>query len=289
MNKKRVTIIGVAVLLIAVYFVIKIYASNHAEKIVDKSIAKIANFVDVDYKKVSVDLLGLNVHISDILVFTADAKEKIKIDEIIINDVDDKSNIPTFLSISINGIELNINELGEDAEEIRELGYSGKLLFNLSADYNYDQEKKELNVNRIGIGADKVGEINISMHLGNINLDPKQIIKILFTYPQIMLYEAKINYEDASLVQRLMKLEAQKNNKSVKDFKRSLIQNLKKEIEEEKDKFTKKALVEIKEFIDDPEEFSISVFPAKPKPLGRIMRCNDGKEAIKLLNVKIKS
>jgi len=289
MNKKQVTGIGVAVLLIAVYFGVKMYASNHAEKIVNKTIAKIANFVDVDYKKVSVDLFGLDVHISDILVSTAGAKDKMKIDEIIIDNVDDKSDIPAFLSMSINGIELSISELGEDVKEIRGLGYNEKLLFNLNADYNYDQEKKELNVNRIGIGADKVGEINISMHLGNINLDPKKIVGILFTYPQIMVYEAKINYEDASLVQRLMKLEAQKNNKNLKDFKKFLIQNLEKEIEKEKDKFTKKALVEIKKFIDDPEEFSISVSPSKPRPLGRIMRCNNPKEAIKLLNVKIKS
>ena len=289
MSKKQITGIGIAVVLIAIYMGVKMYASNVAEGKVNEAIAKAANFADIDYKNVSVDLLGMDVRISDILVAPVDAKEKIKIDEIIIHDIDDKTDIPTFLSISCNGIELNIKDLGEDAKRLRELGYNDKMMINLTAEYAYDKEKKELDIKEIGIGADNVGEIGVSFRLGNINLEPEEMLGLLFTFPQVIFHEAKIQYEDDSLAERLMKLGAQEEQTSVKDFKKSLLQEISKEIEKEKDDFTKKALSEIKEFLEDPEEFSISASPSKPYPFGRIMRVDDPKDIVKLLNIKIKS
>ncbi len=289
MKKKYIIGISIVVVLIAIYFLITMYASKVAEERVNLAIAKVANFTAVDYKKVSVDLLGMNVRISDIVVSPLDATEKIKIDEIIIHDIDDKTAIPAFLSISINGIELNLQEPGKEATKIRELGYTDKLLVNLNVDYIYEKEKKELNVKKIGIGADDAGEINVSFNLGNINLNPEEILGILFMYPQIILYEARVTYEDDSLVERLIELGAKGENIDAAEFKMSLIQEINKEIESEKDDFTKKALVEIKKFIDDPEELSISVSPSKPCPLGIIMLLNDPKDIIKLLNIRIKS
>lgn len=289
MSKKQIIGICIAVVLIGIYLGIKMYASNVAKERVNNAIAKAANIVDVDYKKVSVDLLGMDVRISDILVSPVAAKEKIKIDEIIIHDIDDKSDTPTFLSVSFNGIELNLKELGEDAKGLNSLGYNDKMMINLTADYTYDKDKNELDIKKIGIGADEAGEISVSLRLGNINLKPEKIVGLLFAFPQVIFYEAKIKYEDNSLAERLMKLGAQKGQTNVKDFKKSLLQKLEKEIKKEKDDFTKKALVEVKEFLEDPEEFSILASPSKPYPIDRIMRVEDPKDVISLLNIQIKS
>lgn len=293
MSKKQIIGIGIVVVLIAIYSGIKIYASNIAEEKVNEAIAKVAIFADIDYKKVSVDLISMDVRISDILVLPANAQKKIKIDEIIIYDIegkiDDKTDIPAFLSMSFNGIELNIKDFGHDAKGLKALGYNDKIIINLNADYAYDKEKKELDIKNIGIGADDAGEINVSLRLDNINLEPKEIISLIFTFPQVVFSKAKIKYEDDSLAKRLMTLGAQKNRTNPEDFKKILIQNVEKEIKMEKDAFIKKALVEIKKFLEDPEKISISANPSKPYPLGRIMRINDPKDIIKLLNIQIKS
>ena len=289
MSKKQITGIGIAVVLIAIYAGIKMYASNVAEGKVNEAIAKAANFADIDYKKVSVDLLGMDVRISDIIVSPADSKEKLKIDEIVIHDIDDKADIPTFLSMSCNGIELNMEELGEDAKQLRELGYNDKMMINLNVNYAYNKEKKEIDIKKIGIGADEAGEINISFRLGNISLEPEKIAGLLFTFRQVLFHEAKIEYDDDSLAERLMKLGAKEQQLTLEDFKKSLIKNVETEIAKEKDDFAKKALIEIKKFLKNPEEFSISASPSKPYPFGRIMRTNDPKDVIKLLNIHIKS
>lgn len=289
MSKKQIIGIGIAVILIAIYLGFKMYASNVAEGKVNEAIAKAANLADIDYKKVSVDLLGMDVRISDIIVSPADAKEKIKIDEIIIHDIDDKSDIPAFLTMTFNGIELNIKDLGEDAKQIRELGYNDKVMVNLIADYSYNKEKKELHIKKLSIGADEAGEIRVSFRLGNISLEPEKIAGLLFTFPQVIFHEARIEYNDDTLAERLMKLGAKEQQVPLEDFKKSLIKKVETEIANEKDEFTQKALNEIKRFLTDPDELSISASPSKPLPLGRIMRTNDPKDVIKLLNIHIKS
>lgn len=289
MGKKLITGISIVVLLVAIYFGIKMYASNVAEGKLDKAIAEAANFADIEYKKVSVNLLGMDVKISDIIVSPAGAKKQFKIDEIIIHDLDDKSDIPSFLSITCNGIELNIQDLGEDAKKLLDLGYNDKMMVNLNVNYMYSKEKKEIDIKKIGIGAVEAGEISVSFRLGNISLEPKEIVGLLFSFPQLIFHEAKIEYDDDSLAERLMKLGAEQQQVTVEDFKKSLIQNVEKEIAKEKDDFTKKALSAIKKFLEDPEKFSISAFPSKPLPLGRIMRTDKPQDVIKLLNIQIKS
>lgn len=281
--KKRLFIGGIFVV-IAIYFGIKAYAAGVAEERINLAIEKNANIIDVDYEKVSVDLPGMDVRISDVLVSPPNTKEKIKINEIIIHDFDDKSgsDIPQFMSVSIKGIEFR-------KEKIRELGYTDTLWVNINADYIYEKEKKELNVKKIGVGADNAGEINIGFHLSNIDFNPKQAFGILFTYPQILLHEAKIAYKDESLAERFFKFRAKQYNMDVKAFKKTLIQSVMQEIEEAKDDFTKKALIEIRKFIDDPEEFSVSVSPSSPCPLGSVMRVNTPSDIIKRLNIRITS
>ena len=121
--------------------------------------------------------------------------------------------------------------------------------------------EEENAVKAIALGADAAGKISVGFRLGNINLKPEEIAILLFTFPQVIFHEAKIKYEDNSLVERLMKLGAQKEQTSVENFKKSLMQKLEKEIEKEKDDFTKKALNEINKFLENPEEFSISASP----------------------------
>lgn len=289
MSKKQITGISIVVALIAIFIGVKMYAANVAEAKVNKAIEKVANFVDIDYKNVSIDLIGMDVRVSGILVSPADAKEKIKIDEIVVYDIDDKSDLPAYLSMACNGIELNIKDLGEDARQLVELGYTDKLMVNVSADYFYDKEKKELDMKKLSIGADDVGKIILSFRLGNISLEPKELAGLLFTFPQLIFHEAKIEYNDDTLAERFIKLGAKEQQVSPEEFRKFLIENVETEIEQEKDEFVQNALKEVKEFLSDPKEFSISLSPPKPQPLGRIMRANDPKDMIKLLNIRIKS
>lgn len=289
MKKKQIIGTGVAVVLIAMYVGIKMYASSVAEEKINLAIARIVKSVDVDYKNVSVDLFGLNVHISDVVVSPSGSKEKFIINEIVIYDVDRKSDMPLFLDISFNGVEIPIGKLGKNAKKIKDLGYNDNILLNFAIDYHYNKEKDEISLNKIKISADDVGDLDVSFRLGNIDLNPEKIMGIIFTYPQIILHDAKISYHDDSLIERLMDLAAKKEKTNVKQIKNEAIKKIEREIEKEDNEFVKNALKEIKNFIDDSEEFNISIAPEKPLPLGRLLNVKDPNDIIKLLNVKIKT
>ena len=288
---KNTKVLGIAIIIaiIAVYAGAKIYVTKLAKAEVDVAITQTSDTTEITYDKVSVDLLGMEVHISDITVSPINSEEKLKISEIIIHDFDKKSEMPSFFSFSCNGIEINIKEAGEEADKFRALGYKDTMLANISADYAYDKEKKELKIKNIGIGAEEAGHIMISFHLGNISLEQEAIQALLFTFPSLVLHEAEITYKDDSLIERIMTLEAQKTQTTLEEFKKSLIEEIAKEIDNEKDDSAKKALSEVKGFFENPKEISLTATPSEPIPLGALMNLEDPKELIKLLNIKIKS
>jgi hypothetical protein len=287
MPRKLLLFAGTGVLLAAVFFGIQIYASTVAEKKVDETLAKVSALVDIDYGKVSFELIGMDVRISDVRIAPVNSGSKTRISEVVIRGIDDKSEVPAFLSLSCRGIEIDARQLKGASERLKELGYPDTLLCSLDIDYRYDRERKELTVERLAIGARDAGELDIRLQLANVNLDPKEAIGLLFTYPQIMVAGARIRYKDQSLAQRLMELKAREEKSTLKDYRNGLIRSVDQQIEREKDDFARGALIEVKRFIDDPRTLSLSVSPAKPQPVGRIMRANGAKDLVKLLNIEI--
>lgn len=276
----------VCLVLAVAFFGIQFYASGVAEEKVADALEKSGGKDMVKYEKVSFDLIRQDVKISNILVSPPNSgeKEKMKIDEIVIHEFDDKaeSDFPGFMSVSAKGIDVKNKEFGE-------LGYADGLMVNVDVDYTYDKEKKELNIKKIGMGADNAGEIDISFHLSNIDINPNQMIGILFTYPQIVLHNAKIVYNDDSFAERIIELSAKQQNMEVKDFKEGVAMSIDQEIERAGDDFTKSTLKKVKKFINDPGDFSISVSPSKPCPLGSLMRAGDPNAIIGILNLKIET
>ncbi|NOQ34387.1 MAG: hypothetical protein GQ569_00645 [Methylococcaceae bacterium] len=286
--KKLIIGIATIVVLTGGYAGAKVYASQIAEKKIEKAVTKASKYAQINYENVSVNLLNQGVHISDVVVAPVNSKEKFYINEIIVHNFDKKSDIPILVDISLNGIKLDLKKLGNDLKEINELGYKDQLSLNFAIKFNYDDQQKKLNLEKLTVGADEVGDIAISFQLGNFNLDSKPLIAAIMN-PQLALHSAKITYHDDSLTERLFKVAAKEDNMSVEDFKKRRIEKIQQQIDKEDDPFTKSALQEVIVFINNPKSFSISATPEKPLPLGNIMMINEPKDAVKLLNIKIKS
>ena len=55
------------------------------------------------------------------------------------------------------------------------------------------------------LGDEEVGDIALTFRLSNIDLNPKNVLALIFSYPQIILHNATIMYRDDSLIDRLIK------------------------------------------------------------------------------------
>lgn len=142
--------VSTVVVLIVTYFGISFYASSIAEERVNHALVKAADFVVVDYKNVRANLLATEIRVTDVFVTPVGRQEKIKINEIIIHEIDDSSGIPAFLSVSINGIELKQGKYGGFSKHLTSLGYTEKLLANLTINYNTSKKIKNLMCKKSG-------------------------------------------------------------------------------------------------------------------------------------------
>lgn len=282
-NKKKIILGFLIVLLISLYIGVKAYAEKTAKKEVDIAIGKLNDFANVDYEKVSVDLLGLNAHIKGITILSAGQKEKTTIDDIIIFKIDGKEKIPSYLHISINGINIDIDSLGNEAKE---LGYDN-IRSNVELDYKYDSKEKEFYLKKLNYGAEKIGTINLSFYISNIDLNPDNFAFLLFSMPQILIHNAELTYNDDSLMPRLLKKAAKKDGKNVESFINKITNKIENEISKTEDKFTKEALTSFNEFVKNPNKISINIYPKDPVPIGRMQMTDDSEEIIKLLNIKV--
>ena len=285
--KKKLWLLIAVLLLILIYFGIKSYASNIAEKEIDKIIDKVSEFVNVNYKSVSVDLFGMDVRISDIFVIPSfDTKQNIVIDEIIIRDIDDKSDIPAFMSISLHGVELKIDNF-EQLSELEKLGYPDELLVDLGMDYVFAND--ELSVNDLFIKIDDLGELSVDFHLGNLSIQQQGIFKLLFSYPEILLYELQIELDVVPLVERYIESGAEELNISEAEFKSKAIEAIEQDIKNAGNMdnlFYISYLVLKKNYIDEPDELSISMSPTSSyQQLGQIQ--NLSLEELDFLNLRV--
>lgn len=278
----RVITITIVLVLIAVYFGAKLYVEKAAKTRIDNAIAKLGGAINIDYEDISADLLRLNLHIEGVSVSQAGQKKKVYITDIVIYDIDSGSGIPSYLNLEINGIRGDVGDLGG----LGELGYN-TIEGDIKLDYRYDGEKKEFQLNKFRCSAAEMGAIETSFHLGNVHIEQKNILALLFGYPQILLHQATLNYKDNSLVPRLLESGAKKNGKGLKDFKLEIIQKIDHMISKEGDEFSAEILRAIRGFIDDPKKIGISVSPQKPVPIGLIQGLKDFQSIGKLLNLKI--
>ena len=288
MKKINLISLTVGIILLGSYSGFKFYAEAQAKKEIDKSIAEAASYADVKYGNLSVDVFNLNVHIGDIVVTSKESNEKISINEIVVYEVDRASRIPTFLNIAINGINIKIDDLSNDAKKLKDLGYKDSISLNTAIQYHYDDKQKEFDLST-HYSADKMGVFDFNLKLGNLVINQEKIFETLMTYPTIMIHHASMSYDDDSFMTKLFKQDARKKQKTVAEVKQALIQDIDSQIAKHTNEFTEKLLVEIKSFIQNPNKIAITIAPEKPLEIKRLMRLNNPKDLPKLLNVKIKA
>ena len=237
MSKKHIAAIitaAVIAVLALVYAGAKIYAGNVAEQGVKEIVSAASGYFDISYKKVSVNLFAMDLTISDAVFAPAGSPpgsdDEIKIKKLIIHEIDRNQGVPNYLSFSARGIDLNLYEM---ENTIKAMGYEDRLLYDLAVNYKYFPDKKEFAVNKIALGSDKAGEINISMYFTDIDLSPEMIMYTFFSYPAIVLKEGEISYTDKSLAGRVMDFEAQFNSSNADDYKLQLNQEIDTRIQEE--------------------------------------------------------
>lgn len=289
MTKKQMMIIGSVLVAVAVASLIgfRIYASSVAEENLNRYIAQLTHFVDVDYEDVSVGLFGMDVSISGVRISPVNDKNVYRIRDIVIKKFDDESEFPQYIDASVEGIEIDPTWM-TGKMLAKDLGYHDTLLYDLNINYEYNEEKREIFVQNLEWGAANVSELKTSFILGNVSLTKERLAELYKTLPEILFYEARIQFKDNSVVERIFKLESERTKKSIDEFKTMLKQQAEEAFRKQRIELDEKSLRALEDFIDDPEEIEVVMSPDKPQPIGRLMRAKRANDLIKLLHLRIR-
>jgi len=288
MNAKKILIASVCILMIAAgYIGIKGYANKLAEAKLQEAIAAIEFYADISYKKVNVNLFGLNAHINEVIVSPHGSKENIFIDEIVIYEIDNKNEIPTFAHIKLNGLHSDTSN--KDKNFFINLGYAGNIKVNIELDYVYRKNERAFYCDRFSYGADRIGTLNLKYHISNLDLDSDNILFLDSPFPNILIHNAKISFQNESLVERFMQMKAKEEGKEAVRLMQEIAEMIDEEISRTNDAFYQETLHILKEFIKDPDKIDVELAPETPISLDRILETKNLREAVKLLNAKVKT
>jgi len=288
MNKKVLAGVGVGSVL-ALFFGGKAVVSHVAAKELDKAIEDVSEFVDVDYQKVDVSLLGRGTTVKNMVITPVASGVPITVDEMTLYDYKDKNEVPTYLNLAVKGISLSPEALGDNAELFSELGYEKDLSADFATEYEYKEGEKTVRLKQLQLGADKVGNVEMKFRFSNVSLDQTAIESLPFSLFGMEFHEAKITYNDDSFMERLFETTAAAEGISVEEAKSAAIQGLEQELEAGDNPLPDAFVSEMKDFINEPDSFSLTFAPAEPVPFSRFASVGGPEEMIELLNVKFES
>ncbi|MEL6158808.1 MAG: hypothetical protein AAGJ95_03990 [Cyanobacteria bacterium J06554_11] len=288
MNKKVLAGVGVGSVL-ALFFGGKAVVSHVAAKEIDKAIEEVSGFVDVDYQKVDVSLLGRGTTVKNMVITPVASGVPITVDEMTLYDYKDKNEVPTYLNLAVKGISLSPEALGDNAELFSELGYEKDLSADFATEYEYKEGEKTVRLKQLQLGADKVGNVEMNFRFSNVSLDQTAIESLPFSLFGMEFHEAKITYNDDSFMERLFETTAAAEGISVEEAKSAAIQGLEQELEAGDNPLPDAFVSEMKDFINEPDSFSLTFAPAEPVPFSRFASVGGPEEMIELLNVKFES
>lgn len=290
-QKKIIAIAGGVGGVVALFVGAQLVASRMATKEVDKAIASVSDLVEVDYKRVNASLLGGGTQVKDVTLSPVGSGEQYQIDEIVVYDYKATENdIPTRINMAINGMALDVGAMGESASSLKEYGYGDALSVNFSTQYTYQEAEKEVRLEKFKMGADEVGDLDVSVHLSNIVFDPATVAAMPFSLFGTVFHEATITYDDDSLVTRMFDTAAATAGVSVADLKKEAIASLEKDLASGDKSLSQELVAEMKNFINNPDGFTVSINPDEPVPFSALLGTGgDPDKLIELLNVRFES
>ena len=287
MNIKRFIALFIVSVLVNAYFSFTRSASNTARDRLDAAIAKSGGkFI---YKDIFYNILTQNIIISHVSIQPPGAESFINIDEIVVRRIDLKNSIPHFLYCDIKGLKLDPTTFGNTgAATFASLGYTGPLSCDISTNYNFTFDKSQFTLQSLYTAKD-VGSLRMDVSFGNIDFDAKQLPQTLALASNITLLQAEIAYVDASLLARLLKLEAAEKGVDVPTLKTTLAGQAEAFLEQKQLPHTTSVVTALKQFIENPRQLTISLTPAMPVPLGEIGRAGSPEAVDRLLSLEVKS
>ncbi len=269
-KRKNILLITIALFILTggLYFAAELYIKGKAEKKIERLVLKADEYVKIKYGKVTFCLLKNDLEISD-LTLTIDNENKLTVEKTVINKFDSKSKIPSYLDISLQGIDI---VTGKNESYINRffsfLGYRDKMPLNLKLDYKYTKETGIFNINALEIFSENAGKLTFSFNFSNLTFENISFLDGLFSEDNPVLIEgATVKLTDNSITGKSLYTISQLIKMDLTDFKKLLDLQVDFYVKQINSNMSAESIAKIKTYIAEPDEIVFIASPAEPVPL----------------------
>jgi len=283
----RLSVIAVVIIAIIVF---KTITSNIVEAKVDKLLEATPKGV-ITYESASMDIIGLEVCINDVTIKAANGKS-IKIDEIVINDIDTDNDIPQYMDIEINDIEgdLETLKLDRNSAKLIDMLELKELVSDIAFKYSFDKEENILEIDDVSFKVEDLGKLAFEVELHGVQSLSGLGMQMMMAPQNLKIASASIEYDNYADKELISAMVAVSNGLSYDESKAKSLQKLSRTIEELKDEdddIASELAEMIHDFYEDPKSFEISISPENAVSIRKITGTQSAKEAKELLNFKV--
>jgi len=284
MKLKKILIIIIPIILISgiIYFSAQYFITEAAVKKIDNIVKKTEDFVKIEYDSARAVLISKDILIENVVIAN-DEQSKITIKKILINNIDLKSEIPAFIDITFSDIDLSVSGKSILNSFTESIGYKEEIDFDISLKYLYKSETGDFNLERFEFSSPEAGVLSFSLNLGNLKLDNTFPENMLSEANPVLLNNAKIAFNDASITDRSLKFIADSIEMNLKDFKSLLNMQLDFLVNNVNSDLSSQSVDKLKEYISQPGSITFLLNPADPVPVDTLI-INYNKP-IKLINI----
>ena len=303
MSPSRMVQLGIAVsaLAIAAFTGAKYYASSVTDEKIQSTLNDMPGMENIKYDDVSVDLLGGDVHIHDVEISPLGGGKETLIEEIVIHDFDEDNEIPRYLNVSANGVNIEVTpaNFGAASTGLKKMGYETiEASFDLI--YEYNEDGKELELNNLALRVEDMGAASLGISLENIDLETVDLenpVTLISVTQALRLKYARIKFDNDSLIEKLLATDAESRGMDVDELVNQIEVEIEEQIKTAKnagDEFSASVLAAMLDFIKNPDSISIMIKPEKPISFRTLTTLameseNDPSYLVKALNLRVEA
>lgn len=303
---KRLLSFAIAILI--AHLGLKVYLHQRISSELDDFIKTARPFAKIEYSKVSTSFLTKSFAVEDIEIQPMMSNSPIVIDKISIFGADFWSNAKDWFNsvnfdtaqhqgIQVKGLEIEINDelvmgpmtkgtsQGQQIKLLQDLGYkvlATDLQFSLKTypdtkyiEITYEQAHKGMF--DFSFGATLSGE---DLGSGPVNPYMAQSVKVI---------DANFNFTDASFLEKTLKYYAEKEGKTLEEYKDDIMQQFLNEMEAKQVVVPEPYIEAFKKLIYDYKPIHITIAPSNPMGLDSFSHLHlyNPEDVTKMLNLKV--
>ncbi|MGL1891867.1 MAG: hypothetical protein OCD02_09585 [Spirochaetaceae bacterium] len=282
MNKKIVIAILVIILIIGTYLILDTVVNNKVSDQVDLAIDGIdISGMKVSYGEIDLNLAGLDMIISDVRL-TSEDDESILIEKVTIEKIDLTNDIPQYLVLKAKNIRF------DKILNLKNIGLEENVSFDVELDYKADKSG-DFNLNKLNIYSEPLGELDLSLKLGNVELTETFLNDIDNEIEDISLYKCSISYDDFGFINKITTLFGSLYGATSEEFSEMISGLLEYQSTTVKSPDVKEYLNFAANYIVDPTKVTITVAPNDAISIKDLDKSENPFDILELLNLKIKN